>query len=1031
MTFLNLIYETLKEYGKPLTILGIWMQAQKYGFTEQLKSVGKTPVKTLEARLYLDLRDNKDTPLVQISKRPALFTIKDNLLNVQQEERLSETKPELTVKEKEKVPKKNSKKAKTPEQKLFKRIDREINRFKYIGDISIDDDEYTILISYLKRVLSNFSNLKRKRGDTLLAVALVQIGIREYNGRYWPHVSRIAECKLDGNKQSIIGEVFYETLVSHNKFSLDKREIVNNILMHCFVTKHYADDFFEFLFAYYQRDLDRDLSQHTKEMRNYLIACMKKAEDSSRAFRIKKGTADAATANERGCKIRVRNILKWIDAYLFEDVLPEKSKNRTAQFFCAWAKSSKRFRLEKNAVTGYGTKGKIRFRTPYLHFDRKNENFNLVLPVQTVPLNDNETSVSLTWEISYNNITKIIESETENTVVGCKTLDKEYLQISAADIFSDFRVKLFKNCGEKVKQFAIHRDSARFFDDEFDYFTGERLYEGTAYAFTKRDQELQSDGFITCEHYLGLDFYSLELVKGNVVKKPDGHALYVGKEIEEGLSVHNRLGEAFVLHKEQHLPVYNKAPSLLLKASESILIGTLLIINGIKHRLNAQQCLVFNSEHNKGPYCLIDLGKYIKNDGVYEVLVNLPSERRTRDYSFALSEGLNFVFVEAPYIFKKIGVVKLTKQSTESAKTVEKEYSFPIIPNTRFFDVCVGKMHISLPVPLLKWKFDFSDDWHIEKPEELWHKEFPDYIYFQTPLKSISLCSDQIILDDDDLQNVKCSFDAEADCYFCDTRKMKSWLEIGSSVHTISLLVYDRSIPFLSVITRSILSACSLSVDDENGQLVITSSVLGFSDCVVDIYHNGKMIADKLALSSNGVKFPTTILCGKFDLAFLEYDDDDDFDFGDAVYSEFARKSFTLKEKHSLVGKTVRVDYLTEKKQKESLFSATKYLLNHYLTINITRQDEKDRNIYYGISQSSNLQLSGLDIQIELLERNDYTKALVFFYDSEEDAYIDFIYDKNKKQLLTTECEDLSRVETKHRFLEMTPDTYYHITLLK
>ena len=1031
MTFITLVYETLKRYGKPLTFLGIWTQAQKFGYVDQLQSAGKTPMKTLEARVYLDLRDNQDTPLIQISKRPATFALKGMTLPNENEKSISTTEAKNAASSKNtgKKPKGN-KQAKTPEQKLFKRIEREINRFKYIGDISIDDDEYDILIRYLKRTLSDFSGLRRRRNDPLLAVALVQIGIREYNGRFWPHVSRIAECKLDGIKQGVIGSVFYDTLVAHEKYHLDKSQIVNNILMHCFVTKNYADDFFEFLFAYYQHDLDRDLSQHTKEMRDHLLACMKKAEDSSRAFRIKKGTADAATANERGCKIRVRNILKWMDAYLFENTLPDQSPNRTARFFCQWARTSKRFRMEKSSVSGYGTKGKIRFRTPYLHFDRKNEKFYLVLPVQTVPLNDDETSASLSWKISYNGTEKTIDSETENTVIGCRNLDKEYFEINSADIFSKFRVELIKNNNETVKKFAVHSDTARLFDDEFDFFAGERLYEGTVYAFTQRDQKLQSDGFSTWEHYLGLDFYSLELVKGNVVKKPDGQALYVGKEIEEGLSVHNRLGEAFVLHKEQHLPIYNKTPSLLLKASENILNGTLLIINGTKHRLNAQQCLVFNSEQNKAPYSLIELEKYISQDGIYEILVDLPSERRTRDYSFALSNGLNYGFVGTPYVFKTQGEIHLTKQRNENEECLEEIHSFSIKSDSMFLNLSVGELQLFIPIPMLKWRFDLSDDWHIEKPEELWHKEFPDYIYFQTPIKSISLCSDQITLDDDELQNIKCDYYDETDCYVCDTRKIKSWLEIGSAIHKFSVLLYDEQIPFLSLITRSILLACSLKADEENSQLVIKSTIFGFADCAVDIYSNGEKIADKISLSSNGAKFSTNVLSGQFEVVFFECDDDDEFDFGDTIYSEFERRRFTLKEKRNLVGKIIRIDYLTEKKQDHSMFFAPKYNFIHYLTVKIVRQDEKDRNIYYGVSQSSKPNISGLDIQIKLLERKTFSKALVLYFNNNEETYIDFIYDKTNKELCAPRYYVFSRNNATMRFLEMTPDTYYHITVL-
>ena len=91
MTFITLVYETLKRYGKPLTFLGIWTQAQKFGYVDQLQSAGKTPMKTLEARVYLDLRDNQDTPLIQISKRPATFALKGMTLPNENEKSISTT----------------------------------------------------------------------------------------------------------------------------------------------------------------------------------------------------------------------------------------------------------------------------------------------------------------------------------------------------------------------------------------------------------------------------------------------------------------------------------------------------------------------------------------------------------------------------------------------------------------------------------------------------------------------------------------------------------------------------------------------------------------------------------------------------------------------------------------------------------------------------------------------------------------------------------------------------------------------------
>lgn len=77
MTFLSLAYDTLERYGSPLSIQDIWLKATEYGFVDQLRSNGKTPVKTLEARIYLDIRDNGHTKFIQCSKRPSTFFIKD------------------------------------------------------------------------------------------------------------------------------------------------------------------------------------------------------------------------------------------------------------------------------------------------------------------------------------------------------------------------------------------------------------------------------------------------------------------------------------------------------------------------------------------------------------------------------------------------------------------------------------------------------------------------------------------------------------------------------------------------------------------------------------------------------------------------------------------------------------------------------------------------------------------------------------------------------------------------------------------
>jgi hypothetical protein len=158
--------------------------------------------------------------------------------------------------------------SKTPEEKLVRRIEREFKKCKYIGDIQISDEEYEILRSFFiygyKKICDSSYH---ESVNPLFAVALVQIGIRFYNGKFWVYVQKeLGLDKLPQHHQAWIGNSFYKTLIRYGKYHVDAHEFMNNILLHCFITKYYADDLFDFLFAYYQIDLDRDLARNNSEM---------------------------------------------------------------------------------------------------------------------------------------------------------------------------------------------------------------------------------------------------------------------------------------------------------------------------------------------------------------------------------------------------------------------------------------------------------------------------------------------------------------------------------------------------------------------------------------------------------------------------------------------------------------------------------------------------------------------------------------------------------------------------------------------
>ncbi len=73
MTFLEIAKKVLedKEIKIPLTTKEIWQQVVKNGYTKD--TTGKTPERSIGAKLYVNVRDKKDSNFIKIGSRPAKF----------------------------------------------------------------------------------------------------------------------------------------------------------------------------------------------------------------------------------------------------------------------------------------------------------------------------------------------------------------------------------------------------------------------------------------------------------------------------------------------------------------------------------------------------------------------------------------------------------------------------------------------------------------------------------------------------------------------------------------------------------------------------------------------------------------------------------------------------------------------------------------------------------------------------------------------------------------------------------------------
>lgn len=96
LTFLELAKKVLEEEKRPLSSEEIWQSAQAKGYDVQVGSRGKTPTATIGALLYVDMRDNPNSPFLKVGVRPRRFSLK-GLLTEQQAEQLVARQDSISV----------------------------------------------------------------------------------------------------------------------------------------------------------------------------------------------------------------------------------------------------------------------------------------------------------------------------------------------------------------------------------------------------------------------------------------------------------------------------------------------------------------------------------------------------------------------------------------------------------------------------------------------------------------------------------------------------------------------------------------------------------------------------------------------------------------------------------------------------------------------------------------------------------------------------------------------------------------------
>lgn len=884
----------------------------------------------------------------------------------------------------------------TIELKLFKRVRCEFSQCTYIGDISISNEEYIILIDYLKKYIEAIDDKDFNYANIFLATALVNLGIKKYDGAFWHHLEdETGISKIDRNTQEKLGNIFVNTLIKNEKIHIDVNKYVNNILMHCFVTTNYAEDFFDFLFAYYRLDLDRDLEQNTTEMMSQLIDVMKKADNQkSRAYKIKKHTADAVLMNEKGSKIRIGNVLKYIDRYIFEDIVPEQSQNRVAKLFVEWSKNSDKFNLEKDKYASVKDRRKKHFRFPFFNFNLETNNFRLILPIQTIHTETESVAPVISWKITGQSFEQEIIVDFEESVIGYKTVNCEFINIELEQLFETINIELLYNKRIK-KTFLIKSDYVRFFDStDYNFIKyDEFIRAGKFFAVTPCGKRIMSEKIIAVDNIAGLPAFQLNVENGDVIILPTESPLPVGKPLEEGILSDGYIKNIHVEKDNNKYIVYKKAPSLYFTMTHNDKRGALIIINGEKFRFNEENASFFNNTKDKTGY-ILNLRTYCKENGVYSVSLSIPSERRIRNYDFALVDELNIAFKDAPYIYDDTGTLNI------KADSLDETLSFNISPEEDYVRYRISNMDLLIQIPAFKWKSNIDNVWRTDHLNYVWYKELPSKLYIKFPDDHIKLFSGNLNNIDISESEITLNVNSKKNVFECDTTKIFSWA-YGADYYLIKIGYKDKSFDFLKVITRNIMHSATVKSDFMKGLLIVESSISGFNDCVADVKCNNEIIAEKIEVKSRGFDFRTKFLSGIFEVVFYEYDAEEDDEFGleEFNYTEFGRIREKVNNKFDIDGLTINLKYITRDKRPNEWFDPERFVLNDSCSINHIEIDTAFEDGYVGIISSSMTKINGLKVSVKFIDDLDFRKVEVKYFDNNIGDYSPFLFDNKLKSL--------------------------------
>ena len=927
-------------------------------------------------------------------------------------------------------------------EKFFKKIEKEFDTKVLIGDIDINDTEEILLKNFMREkleyILDNGKNSNRH--NKVFAYGLVRYAMKYYQRKsYWPYFGKEYGVNIPPNYQGIVNTAFETIMKSNGKLYFDvdgKANYIQNVCMHAFICNKCADQLFDYIFEFWRVDLSRSIENISDGSGNDLFEILIDeiaSNDSTSVQDIMLHTTMALKLNTKGCKNRIRRILKMIDHSFFDNADYSSSSNRISKLFEAWKNNSdSKYSIEwkKSAKGKSRGRGEKLLSSPTITYSVASNSFELRLPKEILRYCD-ETEYP-EWTVT---IGDKVRTVIPTLLAGKASLysDECSMKLSNDDLFSTMQIVLSSEKRTYIKS-VIQEDSIRFFTNKFRHTNPMDGYlpKDVNFAFVKKPYQLEkigpTSGYVA-DFTDNIQIHTLECNEGDIYILPDGKALSVGMPLADGLVGSSEISGVVAEVDDITYKVVKNIDRLFFKTSRERMNGTMIkIINNKKTiftgRISESNIKEFKlDEKTKDNYgYLISLDSYITKDGLFEIELNIPG-LKVRNYSLCYISGFSYHYIGAPYVFKDQGAISIPafiKTKTEEDFEVvnsEKQLSFRfsesddketndyIIDHNLHLDVEIGGQDADLifEVPSLYWKFSKKDSWSYQKPEMISVKDIPEKIYVSGTLP---LETSTIFVNDEMRDESEVSPNKEGDLLYFRSVDFIESLDREKDYRELALSIGGEIYPFVTVACRSIVKVSSVTGNFKKHKIYGDFDIFGSSDYSVAITHGDETVEQDIPLIDGHFEIECEVEEGDYVVSLFEQEEDES-GFGSVSY-KIGSYTVRLTDVTNLENKELVIKYIRYREHNFPLNVRTGYRITNLQLLDYETDIQDKLDIHSWLYDSyDELIMSGFTYyKGKLTSETFYSGTIKLF-----DVLVIFNNDENINQILLFVLEDDEALE--------------------